>query len=558
MLENEEKGWYGSYSLAGKRSAEKFNNIIHKNEILKGEHKRVKIPDIFSPDEIKHNNLEEKLNIYKVYSYDSDTLKKVIRNKYNKEEEDGEEEEEKKNKDKKPLKKFSLFFHNRHCTSENKQKKITTYEPGCTRYSPNYNYIWPKIITGIKWGDRLGRKYKNQEIDNRDFIINNLETYDKYVINSGFVKCFVNMDNLKKNKKFVQKNNLRIKNRNKTTVKNANIKNKDIFTKEQFKTYSNNFYYPNVSSDATQAKTRNKNLLDDKKKSLNINIDGSISFNMDNSPEIKNNLLSKTKKNFFLESKIINKDQKNKLLYLDSMQEEDTNNIRSQNKAPNFALCQSREKKIKKYKIENIPFIVPNYTYVKERSLMMAVYKKNKPTKNFKQKPFQGIISGLEYDPDKIIEKYNNHQSPKVPKFKNMISRPNKKGSPLPSYLQNVCDKSASYLTTDKSLILNNFPEGKYIPASSSFFPKKSYNKIINMKLASSSMFLEKSNDEDIQKKKKEIIEKLKLEKADYEELKANGSLDKFDNFSYKTILRKKNKNNIKKYIISFEDNEDE
>ena len=558
MLENEEKGWYGSYSLAGKRSAEKFNNIIHKNEILKGEHKRVKIPDIFSPDEIKHNNLEEKLNIYKVYSYDSDTLKKAIRNKYNKEEEDGEEEEEEKNKDKKPLKKFSLFFHNRHCTSENKQKKITTYEPGCTRYSPNYNYIWPKIITGIKWGDRLGRKYKNQEIDNRDFIINNLETYDKYVINSGFVKCFVNMDNLKKNKKIMQKNNFRIKNRNKTTVKNANIKNKDIFAKEQFKTYSNNFYYPNISSDATQAKTRNKNLLDDKKKSLNINIDGSISFNMDNSPEIKNNLLSKTKKNFFLESKIINKDQKNKLLYLDSMQEEDTNNIRSQNKAPNFALCQSREKKIKKYKIENIPFIVPNYTYVKERSLMMAVYKKNKPTKNFKQKPFQGIISGLEYDPDKIIEKYNNHQSPKVPKFKNMISRPNKKGSPLPSYLQNVCDKSASYLTTDKSLILNNFPEGKYIPASSSFFPKKSYNKIINMKLASSSMFLEKSNDEDIQKKKKEIIEKLKLEKADYEELKANGSLDKFDNFSYKTILRKKNKNNIKKYIISFEDNEDE
>ena len=366
------------------------------------------------------------------------------------------------------------------------------------------------------------------------------------------------MDNLKKNKKFMQKNNFRIKNRNKTTVKNANIKNKDILTKEQFKTYSNNFYYPNISSDATQAKTRNKNLLDDKKKSLNINIDGSISFNMDNSPEIKNNLLSKTKKNFFLESKMINKEQKNKLLYLDSMQEEDTNNIRSQNKAPNFALCQSREKKIKKYKIENIPFIVPNYTYVKERSLMMAVYKKNKPTKNFKQKPFQGIISGLEYDPDKIIEKYNNHQSPKVPKFKNMISRPNKKGSPLPSYLQNVCDKSASYLTTDKSLILNNFPEGKYIPASSSFFPKKSYNKIINMKLASSSMFLEKSNDEDIQKKKKEIIEKLKLEKADYEELKANGSLDKFDNFSYKTILRKKNKNNIKKYIISFEDNEDE
>ena len=39
MLENEAKGWYGSYSLAGRRSAENFNNILHKNEILKGENK---------------------------------------------------------------------------------------------------------------------------------------------------------------------------------------------------------------------------------------------------------------------------------------------------------------------------------------------------------------------------------------------------------------------------------------------------------------------------------------------------------------------------------------
>ena len=32
-----------------------------------------------------------------------------------------------------------------------------------------------------------------------------------------------------------------------------------------------------------------------------------------------------------------------------------------------------------------------------------------------------------------------------------MTSRPNKKGSPLPSFLQKVYDRSASYLTTDKS-----------------------------------------------------------------------------------------------------------
>ena len=50
MFENETKGWYGSYSLAGRRSAEKFNNIINKNEILRGENKKMKVPDMFAPD----------------------------------------------------------------------------------------------------------------------------------------------------------------------------------------------------------------------------------------------------------------------------------------------------------------------------------------------------------------------------------------------------------------------------------------------------------------------------------------------------------------------------
>ena len=61
-----------------------------------------------------------------------------------------------------------------------------------------------------------------------------------------------------------------------------------------------------------------------------------------------------------------------------------------------------------------------------------------------------------------------------------MISRPNKKGSPLPFYMQQVHDRSGIYLFTDKSLQLNKYSEGKYIPASSTFFPKKSFNNIIN------------------------------------------------------------------------------
>ena len=166
------------------------------------------------------------------------------------------------------------------------------------------------------------------------------------------------------------------------------------------------------------------------------------------------------------------------------------------------------------------------------------------------------MILGLDYDPDKVIEKYNNHQSPKVPNFKNMTSRPNKKGSPLPSFLQNVHDRSGSYLTTDLSLKLNNYSESKYIPASNSFFPKKSYNKIVNVKLANSKTFKEKSLDDDIQNKKNEILQKLKLEGVNYEELKTEGILNKFDNFCYKTILRKKPKDDCVNLLISFENEE--
>ena len=53
--------------------------------------------------------------------------------------------------------------------------------------------------------------------------------------------------------------------------------------------------------------------------------------------------------------------------------------------------------------------------------------------------------------------------------------------------------------------------------------------------------------------KKKRVFEKLKLDGADYEELKKEGALDKFDNFCYKSILRKKPKENIKDLLISFE-----
>ena len=68
MLENDTKGWHGSYSIAGKNSAQKYRLILHKDEILKNEDKKHKIKTIFTPNESfdyeEYNNTLEMLKIY--------------------------------------------------------------------------------------------------------------------------------------------------------------------------------------------------------------------------------------------------------------------------------------------------------------------------------------------------------------------------------------------------------------------------------------------------------------------------------------------------------------
>ena len=79
MIENDIKGWYGSFSIAGKNSAEKYHAIVHKNEILYNEHRNIKVKDIFSPDEtIPVEIIEDNLDIFKVYSNEKKNVKSSI------------------------------------------------------------------------------------------------------------------------------------------------------------------------------------------------------------------------------------------------------------------------------------------------------------------------------------------------------------------------------------------------------------------------------------------------------------------------------------------------
>ena len=46
-------------------------------------------------------------------------------------------------------------------------------------------------------------------------------------------------------------------------------------------------------------------------------------------------------------------------------------------------------------------------------------------------------------------------------------------------------------MMTEKALKMNNFSEGKFSTSSTSFWPKKSFNKIINLNLLNSKKFKE-------------------------------------------------------------------
>ena len=61
MLENEAKGWHGSYSVIGRSIVERFQMLLKKDEILSGKLKKVTIRDFFTDDENK-NTIKTKKN----------------------------------------------------------------------------------------------------------------------------------------------------------------------------------------------------------------------------------------------------------------------------------------------------------------------------------------------------------------------------------------------------------------------------------------------------------------------------------------------------------------
>jgi hypothetical protein len=181
-----------------------------------------------------------------------------------------------------------------------------------------------------------------------------------------------------------------------------------------------------------------------------------------------------------------------------------------------------------------IPFSLPNFKLVRERPLTMVVYER--PVyKKYTKKEIKGITPDMYNDIYKYLDFTNNHQRCKSPNFTkiNANYKTNDK-NPLPIYMRGVTSRGACESINEKNLKMNNFAEGKFLSNYTSFWPKKSFNKIVNLNLLNSKTFLENVlNKEGIEHFMKKS---LKFYRNNYKTLLKEGFMNKFDNVTYKTI----------------------
>ena len=557
MFENKAKKWYGSFSKAGRISAENFYAIIHKDDILK-RHKK-KLSNIY---EIQKSNLEyldDKLNLDKLLNTEFKIANNISISKKRK--------IYSYKKDKSNYKYHDLHYKNL------KQKNILEYaEPSCTKYNPNYDYIHKKLITGPKWDDLLGRNCHIQNMENttsyltspnlnnkahkkmmKNIIKNKMRNeqqfpkshkkknikHKKYnIIDNGESKCLVDMDKTSQRGDITNIVNLKI--RTDRPFKKNKIDKKIQLIVNLLKKAKKNA----KSEDKKIIETNKKNNL---QKKLNEEIK-SNKFNKDNisiNNKIKRNYISLNENNF--KNKINETNFDSPLLRRLSLITPEVYEIPEISKT----MPQEQKDNIKNFKKRLMPKISLNYSLISERPLSMVVYKKSQK-KIDKRKKILRIDPSLNFDLGKIINKYNNHYMPQAPNFDYMTSRPNDKLNPLPNFMQKMFNRTSVNNYNDKALQLNGYSEGKFMSSYNSFFPKTSFNSLINLSLLRGSDLkdcnLENYNKIQIDK----IINNIGIKTKNYKQLILEGDLDKFDKITFKTVGKNKfNKILLKRLLFN-------
>ena len=613
MLENEAKNSFGAYSKIGRTSAQKYNVITHKDEILE---------NINNLNTNKTNQRERVINFLKRNGYHNivgDTQKENFEKNLDDSQIDAIEDNidifalDNKNTfselNKQKQKKHSLHhrlgndaykYHDRHMREGT--KKIEEHNPSCTKYVPSHEFVWKRCLTGPKWETMTKRKGLGHQ-DNTHYYIDlsdplkdighafldfskmtmrgdfntthnircsNIKKFDKnanlsnYKFRPNSATITYNTNKLKKKKNLRKEGKKNINsNKNVVYIEDENIRiNKDLNNKWKRPSTGRPYSVTTTfSSRPTTTKVTNNN-----SKNLNNILSTSdissqndyeeyseSSSELDDSYELYKNVYQrqiKKRPKTAMEAAISRKSSKKTGSNTTS-----SNNLKKYKKpmsaagnkamikAPDFDKIISREylNNIVDKKQSLIPFSLPNFKQVRERPIMMVVYDRIKHVKN-RPKILQGIEPSMYNDTYKYLDKINNHKSVNSPNFVRMSGRPSDK-TPLPFYMKKNYTREAVYSITDQSLKMNNYAEGKFRSNFTSFWPKKSFNKIVNLNLLNSDTFLSNilGDKNKIQKENNYIAKSMRFYKKNYEDLMKEGMLNRFDNVTYKTI-KKENK----------------
>lgn len=480
MLDSDTNGLFGNFSVAGKISAQRYRIISQQSSVLSGITRKVIVKDLFSPDDDDKydNSIEEKIDVFNSGAT-TNTNSKITSPKsllF-------------KQQMKKSKSSSTLPISKKKTTnnvSSNKKKKIEE-EPSCTKYNPKMEYIWNKTITGPKWKTIRGRQ-NHISYDDKDFYINHED------ISTTNKKGFIEMSKQTARNGFPVRNDLRIRYEKKYVPEPLNDKikpkHKLILSRSQGDLFNNN----------------NEHKTEKKQRHFDFNVKKIRTM-----PPSTRNCLSPSYSCDLMQRKCL--------------------------LVPDFRKTISREKvnQIKNQKKIDIPFTNPEHTPVFERPVMMVFYdKRERP----KKKDFKGVDPSLYFNIDKVFEKYNNHKHSTVPIFKKMISRPMNDKDPLPSYMKKIYTRASGYSTTDKTLKMNNFSNGKYMTGYTSFFPKRSFNANINYALLNSDKI-----DVGLVENKSEfgklgtyLSRTMRFYQKDIEDIMKEHEGNKFDNVTYKTI----------------------
>ena len=502
MFENPAKGWHGSYSIVGRSSAEKYHLILIKDLILSGKYKKKKIKNYFSINEtepMKKLKKENKIDIFEEPFRDK--VEKI--------------HEYTINKRKTICEAFSphkvperyKFHQNHHKELDNYNmilRQSKKYTPGSGNYNPKMDYIWKKTITGPTWDIMSGREKKVVKLKN------DVDTLNIKGKNKRRNKNKKIITEVEKNNK-ISSLNLETIRKNKYEISNSNRR-------------LNNFFSQKIYGISMEKQTQRGNL----PISYDLRIRNDRPFQAkDNSRDYSKEKITKTESNDIIKiDKIKNK--------FNSDESKNFKKVKVKNYI-DFSKKLSREQYDNLFKDkEVVPFTIPNYSQVEPRCLTMVSYSSKINKKKIKKK-LKGIDNTLFYNPDKIINKVNNHKEVSVPNFKIMVSRPDDQG-PLPSYMIKKFDRASLETITQKGLKMNGYANVGFKTYSSSFYPKKSFNKIINYNLLNSEKFVDSNLDGLLDKmNNNKQIKKL----VEFYSINNEDNLDtypKFDAITFRTI----------------------